>query len=324
MKKQKFQNFFILCCFVTWSLLGCQDTHKGTKESFSLGMQTLTAHTIDSGGAKVTTVAGKDGNTLLQMRLHETNLDVERSDTGDINQLGLSASLPTTISDMAINRLAIYMAGPLVQEDSDDFTIADSPGCDWFPDTRCTLGCCAQHDACFDTHDCTWLSWFLPWPFSSIACINCNNVAAECIVRGCAGLAELAESDLCYDHRCDSFYSCYDGDELVADCECPSPCDDVSPSTCGNGSCEVGETTENCFSDCSAGNGVNQCCLATDNCPSEGPFDCPGDCCCCGFGEICGEDFLCTEVDTALYTEHSAVHPERTDICKSLLSAPQI
>lgn len=37
--------------------------------------------------------------------------------------------------------------------------LADSPGCDGFPDTTCTLACCARHDECYFRHGCTASSW---------------------------------------------------------------------------------------------------------------------------------------------------------------------
>jgi len=37
--------------------------------------------------------------------------------------------------------------------------LADSPGCDGFPDTTCTLACCARHDECYFRHGCTAASW---------------------------------------------------------------------------------------------------------------------------------------------------------------------
>ena len=171
----------------------------------------------------------------------------------------------------------------------------DSPGRGWFPDTRCTLGCCAQHDACFSLNQCSFTSW-IPG-VGSDACKNCNAVAASCISRGCRGVEDPSTTDTCYDSRCDQFYDCPETTS-GPNCDCTSPCSET-PSNCGNGTCEVDESLENCFADCTEGAGVNQCCLATNNCPTETPYSCPGDCCCCGVPEVCGTGYVCVVVSSA-------------------------
>lgn len=144
-----------------------------------------------------------------------------------------------------------------------------------------------MHDRCYQEHGCSASSW-LPY-VGSVACDNCNTIAAACITAACAGVIDSSTNDRCYDNRCQQFYDCDS-----ANCECPSPCDQVSPPTCGNGSCEVMENADNCAGDCWEGSGLNQCCVETDGCPSETPTDCPGACCCCGYGEVCSfETDLC-------------------------------
>jgi hypothetical protein len=66
---------------------------------------------------------------------------------------------------------------------------------------------------------------------------------------------------------------------------CPSDCQ----AFCGDGICAPGETTT-CPSDCQ----VNSCCVSTGNCPSETPYECPGECCCCGWGSVCSASYVCS------------------------------
>lgn len=90
------------------------------------------------------------------------------------------------------------------------------------------------------------------------------------------------------------------------------PSEGVHEPVCGDGMCESGESAQSCGADCAVcGNGicegtenstscpgdcpsnVNQCCLDTNNCPSETGDSCPGDCCCCGPGQVCQTDSVC-------------------------------
>jgi hypothetical protein len=61
---------------------------------------------------------------------------------------------------------------------------------------------------------------------------------------------------------------------------CPEDC----PNNCGDGICNhtAGEM-QSCPQDCPE----EQCCVETNGCPSEGLYDCPGDCCCCAYGARC-------------------------------------
>ena len=202
----------------------------------------------------------------------------------------------------------------------------DSPGCDWFPDTQCTLGCCADHDACYQLNGCSATSWLLIG--ASTACINCNGLAEYCILTACVGVTDSRATDRCYDARCGQYYDCSE-----ADCySCTSPCDSTSParctstvyeSCCGNGSCEVLETSANCAIDCAEGEGYNTCCYESSDCPSETPTDCPGGCCCCGYGEVCTTDgsHVCT--GSAAMTLKGGVDPDIAEILKRCEGKPK-
>lgn len=250
-------------------------------ETFSNDGIAFTTATERTGTAATTAVTDDSGELVLTLTLTTQGVTINFPGETSATVIDFSEPLESLPSNYAANRLAVFIAGGLASDGGTmSLTEKDSPGCDWFPDTQCTLGCCAQHDICFDQNGCTASSWL---PFvGSEACDNCNSVAASCISRACAGVSDSATDNRCYDNRCDMFYDCGG-----ANCDCTSPCDAVSPSGCGNGSCELGETEENCPGDCVEGAGVNQCCSSTNNCPSETPTTCPGSCCCCGLGEVC-------------------------------------
>lgn len=92
----------------------------------------------------------------------------------------------------------------------------DSPGCDWFPDTVCTTYCCAQHDRCYDTYDCSSSSWCTGQGGQD--CDDCNNDAVECILDyGLIGCKINWPFDgrprACEDFPCGCNYQeCYDDD----------------------------------------------------------------------------------------------------------------
>jgi hypothetical protein len=164
----------------------------------------------------------------------------------------------------------------------------DSPGCDNFPDSPCTLGCCAVHDRCFAENKCTAKSWTrnLCLPLLLVAaatgnpivtglgtlfcttglifitgeCAKCNQVAVNCIVYGCLGASEPGP-EICYDNKCNVEFDCLGGcDMLDLDdskcCGCKTTGASCgSPASCGNGVCDFGESLSNCFVDCV----YNQC-----------------------------------------------------------------
>lgn len=275
----------VLACGVLLALASILP-EDGSTATFTNGGLTMEAKTVTSGDSKVTTIT-HDGEEILQVEVTATTVrKVFPTHDGAEEIDTLARTLDELPSDFATNRLAAFIAGTALLG-ADGQLRPDSPGCDWFPDTRCTLQCCYDHDVCYADNNCGASSW-IPL-VGSEACKICNGVAQMCILEGCAyGLEGDPSRDECFDARCREHYTCANPDD---DCECEHDCD--PPSTCGNGSCNVGETEQNCASDC-AGGGVNICCRTTDNCPSETPSSCPGSCCCCGMGEVCGGGNLCT------------------------------
>ena len=255
--------------------------------TFENGGASMTATTESDGTTRTTTVT-YGGETVVLLQVTKAGTRVEFPTASDqVLETEFFEAFDELPGAFATNRLGAFMAGWIVSG-LESGAIEDNPGCDWFPDTRCTLQCCYHHDVCYAQNNCGASSWI---PFvGSEACKNCNAVAQACILYACAyGLEGDPSQDECYDAACDVHYTCPNPDD---DCECEHGCDDT-PSGCGNGSCEVDEDATNCAADCAAGMGVNTCCYRTNNCPSETPTSCPGDCCCCGMGEVCGAGHVC-------------------------------
>ncbi len=301
----------VLALFVFTGCGGSSDSGGGggsdpADQTFTNGTSTLSASTTTSGGTMTTVVTDAGGNQVLTAALTVDGLSLTSpGQEGSIDTV-FSEALAALPTNYAANILATYIAGQVTSAAAaQTLGLAascvnkDSPGCDWFPDTQCTLGCCADHDYCYDLNGCSAASWLLVG--QSLECINCNGIAEVCIARACANVDETRTEDRCYDNRCHQFYDCGE-----ADCyTCTSPCDTISPAACttgsvsnccGNGSCELGETHDNCPGDCSDGDGYNTCCYTSDDCPSEELYSCPGACCCCGAGEVCTTDgsHVCT------------------------------
>ncbi len=265
--------------------------------TFTSGGSTLTAATTSTASAKTTTVTDATGTTILTATATTAGVSFAFPGVAGTTDIALTTPLSALPTNYSSGVLATYVAGQTMGVAAICVT-KDSPGCDWFPDTQCTLSCCADHDACYQLNSCGASSWI---PFvGSDACKNCNYIAAGCIELACAGLIPTA-GDRCYDNRCAQFYDCGS-----ADCyACTSPCDTISPARCtstvvsnccGNGSCELGETRENCPGDCAEGSGYNTCCVENADCPDETGTTCGATCCCCGLGEVCTTDgsHVCT------------------------------
>jgi hypothetical protein len=163
--------------------------------------------------------------------------------------------------------MAVYVAG-IRALNSGTTAMPDSPGCDWFYDSQCTLDCCAKHDQCYRENSCGASSWI--WGFGTFACNRCNNIAYNCIVAACAGVIESALPNNCYDAECDKHYDCppdYDR------CDCRDICADSGltiPATCGDGQCAAEENKTNCWNDCVFGMPVTT--------PEDpGSFPCPNE-----------------------------------------------
>ncbi len=163
----------------------------------------------------------------------------------------------------------------------------DSPGCDWFPDTQCTLGCCADHDQCYAKNGCGASSWV--WGFGSSACKNCNDMVYDCVGAACAGVTQSFLPNNCYDGRCNKFYDCPPN---YNSCTCKDICASSGitvPSTCGDGKCDAGENLDNCFKDCGQGTSSSVCCI-NHSFPKETGSSCGVagvTTCCCGQGFAC-------------------------------------
>ena len=305
MKKSHVKLFGLtlsFCLILLIQLTGCGSGGGGgggggSGDTFSNGGVTLTTSISSSDTAKTVTVTDSDGDTVLTLVVTQTGLTMSAPGQTDASMTFRQpqSGLPT---DYTAQRMAMYVAGQLALSSSISSSTSarpDSPGCDWFPDTQCTLGCCADHDQCYSLNSCGATSWL--WGFGTDACDNCNDIVYDCIAAACAGVTESFTENNCYDADCDAHYDCPPD---FNNCTCTDICSDTGvtvPSTCGNGQCDTGETAENCYNDCAFGTSASQCCVASGNCPSETPTTCPGTCCCCGVGLTCNSSSQCAAGD---------------------------
>ena len=111
--------------------------------------------------------------------------------------------------------------------------LLDAPGCDFYPDYSCALGCCAAHDKCYADHGCSAKSWLCTiarpnlfcWLFANKNCQKCNRDVVKCLLFDCP-------EESCYDNCRDEFFDCpgkcsfWDfSDEKCCGCrDVPQPC----------------------------------------------------------------------------------------------------
>lgn len=264
-----------------------------TTESFTNGGQTLSTDVSATTDTKTVTVTDSTGATVVTVAVTKTGVTMSAPGQTDSSMTFRTplADLPT---DYTAERMAVF-AGGIMTAGNNLSVRPDSPGCDWFPDTQCTLGCCADHDQCYRDNSCGASSWI--WGFGTDACKNCNNVAYDCIGAACVGVTESFTANNCYDGKCGKYYDCPPD---YNSCTCKDICADSGitvPATCGDGRCVTGETVENCYTDCAFGTSASQCCVDSGNCPSETPDTCPGSCCCCGIGLTCDSNSQCSGGD---------------------------
>lgn len=264
-----------------------------TTESFTNGAQTLTADTSATSDTKTVTVTNSSGTNVVTLSVTTTGVTMSAPGQTDATMTFRQplAALPT---DYTAERMAVFAAGIMTTGNSLSAR-PDNPGCDWFPDSQCTLGCCADHDQCYRANSCGASSWI--WGFGSEACKNCNNIAYDCIGAACVGVTESFTANNCYDAKCNKNYDCPPN---YNSCTCKDICADEGitvPDACGDGTCATGETVENCYSDCAFGTSASECCVDSGNCPSETEDTCTGGCCCCGIGLTCNTSSMCAAGD---------------------------
>lgn len=243
----------VVSTLVSIFLLGsCSGGGDRNEESFTNGGMTLIATTSSDSTNKTVTVTDTGDTKVLTLVVSRTGATLSAPGENDISMTFYSTleDLPT---DYTANRMAIYVAG-IRALNSGTAAMPDSPGCDWFYDSQCTLDCCAKHDQCYRENNCDASTWL--WGFLPFACTRCNNIVYNCIVAACAGVIKSGLPDNCYDAECNMHYDCppdYDN------CTCKDICADSGltiPATCGDGQCTTGEDTTNCWNDCVFGKPV--------------------------------------------------------------------
>ena len=282
MQRQK--NVIVAVGILLLLICGCG---RNTEDTFTNGGVTLTTNVVTTSASETVTVKDALGNVTLTLVITLTGVTMSAPGEVDATMTFRQplTSLPTPYTARA---MAIFAAGPRALGTSLSVR-PDSPGCDWFPDYQCTLGCCADHDQCYKANNCGASSWI--WGFGTDECKNCNNIAYDCIAAACAGVTESFTENNCYDAKCNEHYDCPPD---YNSCTCVDICaSSAVPASCGNGKCETGETLSNCYTDCGFGTSESNCCVSNNNCHSETEDTCPGSCCCCGVGQTCNAMSMC-------------------------------
>ncbi len=198
---------------VLCGLGGCAG--QATEQSFGSGARVFHASTMDHGDFKVTTVIDQDNAEVLVLTLDVTRVTLAFADGSEPQRVEFPESLERLPDDATMNRMAVVVADSLDKETPGK---EDTPGCNFFPDVECSLGCCAEHDRCYRDNGCRGRSW-LPF-FHTDACDVCNQEVLWCVTRTCTGDSEPAMDNRCYDARCGAYFDCGE-----ASCDCESPCD---------------------------------------------------------------------------------------------------
>ena len=269
----------------------------------------------------ITNVINSNGDLVLTVEFLKTTVVPILPNNTNLPTLDIPNLLNAAINEYvitSINTVATYIAAQVVFALTTVKTtrrtllrsLLDNPGCDLFPDTACTIPCCAQHDKCYHDNGCTSLSWI----YGSSACINCNNIVVNCVFSSpsscseCAGLTPKGES--CYDNKCNIFYDCpgscpcsLTSTPSNGCCECPSPCQksptptptqtptpvptptptlSPPPKYGDPASCGYGPEWSGCLDpDCNALECciiAEQCAILGDQCASNSCEICPSDC----------------------------------------------
>jgi len=143
--------FFICLLFTLPNCSSSGDGDSGDSETFSNGGITLKATTTSTSSSKTTTVTDSSGDEICSLTVTTTGISVSFAGISGSTDETFFTPLTELPSDFATKLLAILICGGLETEGS--LLRLDAPGCDWFPDTQCTLGCCADHDSCYNLNN---------------------------------------------------------------------------------------------------------------------------------------------------------------------------
>lgn len=212
--------------------------NKKETDIFNLGDVTLIAATSETGGSQTVAVTDGNGSKVLSIEatLSGAKLTLPDETTHPIAFDEPLAGLPASGE---LNLAAAFLAYQFMQEpESGGGSMRrDAPGCDMWYDFQCMLGCCAEHDQCYDENGCRFFSWSLIYD-SDPACRDCNDIAFACILQSCYEGRPPKSTGSCYDNRCDMYYDCPSGY-----CDCTSPCD---LEICDNKKDDDGDTFIDC------------------------------------------------------------------------------
>lgn len=211
-RRRRSRASLVAVLFVAGGLGACSS--QATDESFGSGARAFHASTVDYGDHKVTTVVDHEDAEVLVMTLNRTTVSLAFADGTASQHVEFPEPLERLPDDATMNRMAVVVADSL---DKGAPGKEDTPGCNFFPDVECSLGCCAQHDRCYRDHGCRGTSWLSF--FHTDECDACNREVLWCVTQTCTGDLEPATDNRCYDARCGEYFDCGE-----ASCDCESPC----------------------------------------------------------------------------------------------------
>ncbi len=268
-------------------------------ETFTNGELTLTASTSETGGSRTVVVTDADDSTVVSVEATISGGLLTLPD-GSTHLIELDEPLDGLPSSYELNRAAVFLAHKILGDPEGEGRVAalDAPGCDLMYDFECMIGCCADHDQCFDEYGCRAFSWSLIYD-SEPECRNCNDEAFACILGACYRGETPKQSGTCYDNRCDMYYDCPSGY-----CDCTSPCD---LEICDNDKDDDGDGIADCDdANCS---GHTACIEICDNdcIDDDGDLladcddaDCADDPACIDSGNTCIDDTSTSSTTTSV------------------------
>lgn len=173
------------------------------ESTFSNGSMTLTTNISSTASAKTVVVSQKDGGIVLTMEITTSGIKVSAPGYST-RSMTFPSPLPQLPTDFVANRMALVAAGGIAN--GKNAAYRDAPGCDWIElYGKCAIGCCAEHDRCYNKNRCTWVSWL--WP-QGLSCDACNINVTWCIASDCYLLSAEGTSNNCYDASCDATFDC--------------------------------------------------------------------------------------------------------------------
>ena len=190
------------------------------EELFTNGDTTLNASVVDSESSKTVTVSDPKKEKVLTLDVTTSAATYKFPNISEPTVINFESPLTELPTEYAAKRMAVYVAGQISSNAVNAIKVPykDNPGCDWFPDTKCDLGCCADHDECYEKNGCTARSWT---DLKLDACDTCNAIVVGCMSLACRLVNVNNQSNNCYNTRCKKHYDC---PPYYNTCDCKDIC----------------------------------------------------------------------------------------------------